>query len=230
MQTAITLKAFNGSMKTNTICRLHLAILGVALLVSSGLVVRAQSTNTDPLKSYTTCKVPGDLKIKEVTRRSNNDNHREVTTDKGKQKVSVVDGYRVMFAYPDVTYYFANVKIEQSVPDSFAADKEAIVNELKHFSSIKTAHPMTFADKTDLNGFEHYGIDREKIDVGGQVGIHVLFHNEAHLVVTIYFLNQSKAVFLNNRRFEDIKQYREIRDDFLNSYSECLKRVTEGKK
>ena len=216
-------------MKRSIICRSHLAIFGVALLVSSVLVVRAQSTNTDPLKSYTTCKGPGDLKIKEVTRRTGTDKHREVTTDNGKQKVSVVDGYRVMFAYPDLTYYFANVKIEQSAPDSFAADKEAIVNELKHYSSIKVDHPMKFQDKIILNGFEHYGMDRDKIDVGGQVGIHVLFHNEAHLVVTIYFLNQSKAVLLNNRRFEDIKQYRELRDDFLNSYSECLKRVADAK-
>jgi len=76
-----------------------------------------------------------------------------------------------------------------------------------------------------LNGFEQDGIDRHKIDGGGQVAIHVLFHDPSHLVVTIYFLNQSKAVFLNNRRFETIEQFCELRDEFLNSYSECLKRV-----
>jgi hypothetical protein len=215
-------------MKRNIICRSQFAIFAVAVLVSSVLIVRAQSTSTDLLKSYTTCKVPGNLKIKEVTRRIATNNYREVTTDNGKQKVSVVDGYRVMFAYPDLTYYFANVKIEQSAPDSYAADKEVLVNQLKHYSSIKEAHPMIFEDKTMLNDFEHYGMDRDKIDVGDQVGIHVLFYNPAHLVVTIYFLNQSKAVFLNNRRYEDIKQYRELRDDFLNSYSECLKRVADA--
>ncbi len=71
-------------------------------------------------------------------------------------------------------------------------------------------------------------MDREKIDVGDQVGIQVLFYDPARLVVTVYFLNQSKAVFLNNRRFETIKQYRELRDDFLNSYSACLKRVADS--
>jgi hypothetical protein len=216
-------------MKQNIICRSQLAIFAVALLVSSVLIVRAQSTGTDPLKSYTACKVSGNLKIKEVTRRTATDNYREVTTDNGKQKVSVVDGYRVMFAYPDLTYYFANVKLEQSAPNSYAADKEILVSQLKHYSSIKEAHPMIFEDKTMLNGFEHYGMDRDKIDVGDQVGIHVLFYDPAHLVVTVYFLNQSKAVFLNNRRYEDIKQYRELRDDFLNSYSECLKRVADLK-
>ncbi|HSE22911.1 MAG TPA: hypothetical protein VLB68_14695 [Pyrinomonadaceae bacterium] len=215
-------------MKRNIIYRSRLAIVAVAVLVSSALIVRAQSTSTDPLKSYTTCKVTGDLKIKEVTRRTAKDNYREVTTDSGKQKVSVVDGYRVMFAYPDLMYYFANVKIEQSAPDSYAADKEVLVNQLKHYSAIKEAHPMIFADKIMLNGSEHYGIDRDKIDVGDQVGVHLLFYDPAHLVVTVYFLNQSKSVFHNNRRYEDIKQYRELRDDFLNSYSECLKRVADA--
>jgi hypothetical protein len=207
---------------------LQLTIVALALSLSYLASVLAQTTNADQLKPYTACKVPGDLKIKQVTRRSAGDNYREVTTDNGKQRVSVVDGYRVMFAYADLTYYFANVKIEQSAPDSYARDKETVVNELKHYSSIKEATAMLFTDKTLLNGFEHYGMDRDKIDVGGQVAIHVLFYDPAHLVVTIYFLNQSKAVFLNNRRFETIKQFRELRDEFLNPYSECLKRVADA--
>lgn len=205
---------------------LQITITALVLLCSLA-IVSAQSGNADSLKPYTTCKVPGDLKIKQVTRRTAGDNYRQVTTDNGKQKVSVVDGYRVMFAYPDLTYYFTNVKIEQTAPDSYAADKEILVNELKHYSSMKEATAMIFTDKTILNGFEHYGMDRDKIDVGGQVAIHVLFYDPAHLVVKIYFLNQSKAVFLNNRRFETIKQFRELRDEFLNSYSECLKRVAD---
>ena len=206
---------------------LQLTIFALVLLLCSLALVRAQ-TPADPLKPYTTCRVPGDLKIKQVTRRTAGDNYREVTTDNGKQKVSVLDGYRVMFAYPDLTYYFANVKIEQSAPDSYSFDKEIVVNELKHYSSIKESTAMVFTDKTPLNGFEHYGMDRDKVDIGGQVGTHVLFYDPAHLVITIYFLNQSKAVFLNNRRFETIKQYRELRDDFLTHYSECLKRVADA--
>src|SRR5258708_6633152 len=203
----------------------QISIVALALSLSSLVAVRAQTASTDPLKPYTACKVPGDLKIKQVTRRTAGDNYREVTTDKGKQKVSVLDGYRVMFAYPDLTYYFANVKIEQSAPDRYSQDKEILINEQKHYSTIKEATGMPFTDKTLINGFEHYGIDRDKIDIGGQVGIHVLFYDPAHLVVTVYFLNQSKAVFANNRRFETIKQYQELRDDFLTHYSECLKRV-----
>ena len=209
--------------------RLHKLIIPVAaMLPFFPAVVGAQQASTDPLKPYTACKVPGDLRIKEVTRRKAGNQLREVITDKGKQKVSVVDGYRIMFAYPDLTYYFANVKIEQSAPDMYARDKETLVNQLKHYTSTKEATAMIFTDRMLVNGFEHYGLDRDKIDIGGQVGTHILFFDPAHLVVTIYFLNQSKAVFLNNRRFESIKQYQELRDDFLTHYSECLKRVADA--
>ena len=146
---------------------LKLAI-ALALLLSSPAVVAAQTGNADPLKPFTACKVPGDLKIKEVTRRSQGNNSREVTTDNGKEKVSVVDGYRVMFAYPDLTYFFANVKIEQSDSASYAHDKELVIKELRHFSTTKEATAIVFADKTLLNGFEHYGIDRDKWKLRGQ--------------------------------------------------------------
>ena len=207
---------------------LQISILALALFLSSVVVGRAQTATTDPLKPYTACKVPGDLKIKEVTRRTAREDSREVTTDNGKQKVSVLDGYRVMFAYPDLPYYFANVKIEQSDPARYLQDKEILINEKKHFATIKEATTTVFADKTLINGFEDYGFEREKIDVGGQVAVHVLFYDPVQLVVTVYFLNQSKAVFANNRRFESIKQFRELRDDFLSHYSECLKRVADS--
>jgi hypothetical protein len=209
--------------------RLHKLIIPVAaMLPFFPAAADAQQPSTDPLKPYTACKVPGDLGIKEVTRRKAGNQFREVITDNGKQKVSVVDGYRVMFAYPDLTYYFANVKIEQSAADSYARDKETLVNQLKHYTSTKEATAMIFTDQMLVNGFEHFGLDRDKIDIGDQVGTHILFFDRAHLVVTIYFLNQSKAVFLNDRRFENIKQYRELRDEFLTHYSECLKRVADA--
>lgn len=206
----------------------QLTNVALVILLSSLSFVRAQTSIAEPLKPYTACKVPGDLKIKEVTRRTAVDNYREVTTDKGKQKVSVLDGYRVMFAYPDLTYYFANIKIERSDPNRYEQDKEILISAQKHNATIKEATAIVFTDKKLLNDFEDYGIERDKIDVGGQVAIHVLFHDPAHLVVTIYFLNQSKAVFGNNRRFESIKGFRELRDDFLNHYSECLKRVADA--
>ena len=201
----------------------------VAIVLSTlPLVVFAQGTKTDPLKPYTKCKADGDMKIREIDRLPEKAKRfREVETEKGKEKVSLLDGYRVMFAFPDLPYYYANVKIEQSAADSYEQDKAILVNQLKFYTATKQATKTIFSDKTTLNGFEHYGVDRDKIDIGGTVGTHVLFYDSDQLVVTIYFLNQSKAALFNKRRFETIEEYGELRDKFLNSYSQCLKTVAD---
>ena len=208
----------------------------VIVIAASAVIVSGQTKSSlDPLKPYTTCKLPGDLKIKEVTRRPKSaEKYRELETGKGTEKVSVVDGYRVMFAYNDVFYYFANVKIEQSEPASYAQDKEKVINSLTNNAATKQATGIIYSDKTMLNGFEHYGTDRDKIDVGGTLGIHVLFYDANHLIVTIYLLNQDDkttgSLFGRNgkRRFSNIAEYQSLKDDFLSHYSECLKGMTEA--
>jgi hypothetical protein len=52
--------------------RLHKLLIPVAtMLAFLPAVVAAQQAGNDPLKPYTACKVvPGDLRIKEVTRRN----------------------------------------------------------------------------------------------------------------------------------------------------------------
>lgn len=209
--------------------RLTQTVVVAIVLSTFSLVAFAQDSKTDPLKPFTQCKADGGMKIKEVTRLpAKADRFRKVETEKGMEKVSVLDGYRVMFAFPDLTYYYANVKIEQSAADSYEQDKAILINQLKFYTSTKQATKMIFSDRTSLNGFEHYGLDRDKIDVGGVMGTHVLFYGSNQLVVTIYFLNQSKAIFLNNRRFETVEQYGELRDQFLNSYSQCLKSIADA--
>jgi hypothetical protein len=153
-----------------------------------------------------------------------------VKTENGQVKVSVIDAYRVMFSYSDLLYYFANVKIESSDPDSYNQDKENVISSLKYLADHKQATGIVFADKSDLNGFQHYGIDRDKIDVGGTVGTHVLFDDRHHLIVTIYLLNQDdknvfRAMAGGPRRFRDIDEYKPLRDEFLTKYSECLSKV-----
>ena len=207
--------------------------LMIAISAWSTNISGQSQSKSDPLKPYTTCSMPGDLKVKEVTRRSKGDNYRYIKTAKGNEKVSVADGYRVMFAYSDVRYFFANVKIEESDPASYLDDKEKVINEQKYYSSTKQATGIIFTDKTMLNGFEHYGIDRDKIDVGGQVGIHLLLYDAEHLIITVYILNQddknlSRSTF-GQRHFNNIEEYRTLKDDFLNEYSECLKKVADAK-
>ena len=209
------------------------SIFLIALLVLATTQAQSKS-DTDPLKPYTKCEWPGDLKIKEVTRRDpkSRQKYREVTTDKGTERVSVLDGYRVMFAYRDVLYFFANVKVELSDPQSYEEDKQKVIDDLKRAAATDRVSKVVYSDRTILNGFEHYGVDRDIIDVGGSIGIHVLLYDPRHLIVTVYLLNQDdrdrfRSLF-GRRRFHNIDEYRALRDDFLNHYSECLKRVADA--
>lgn len=199
--------------------RMLITVLSIIMALPGTTFSNQSKNNNDPLKLYTTCKLEGDLEVRDITRGSKSaPKYREVTTAKGNERVSVIDGYRVLFGYKDVSYYYANVKIEQSDPQSYAQDKEIVINELRHLSSNPAAK-ILFSDKAMLNGFEHYGIDRDVIDVGGTIGIHVLFYEADNLIITIYFLNQEKK----KRRFNNIEEYRTLRDSFLNRYTECLK-------
>jgi hypothetical protein len=197
-----------------------IAVLSILMALPATTSANQSKNNNDPLKPYTTCKSEGDLEVRDISRGSKSaPKYREVTTAKGEHRVSVIDGYRVMFGYKDVSYYYANVKIEQSDPQSYAQDKGIVIDELKHLTSSDQASKILFADKAMLNGFEHYGIDRDAIDVGGVISIHVLFYEADNLIITIYFLNQEKK----KRRFNNVEEYRTLRDSFLNRYTECLK-------
>jgi len=207
--------------------------LMVGVLGPPSIATAQSKSNTDPLKAFTKCSSQADLKVKEVTRRpKSTEKHRYVLTASGKAKVSVIDGYRVMFGYRDLPYYFANVKLEQSEPSSYAQDKEKVVSELKYLSSTKQATGNIFSDKTMLNGFEHYGLDRDTLDVGLTVGTHLLLYDPGHLVITVYFLNQDDrrgagSTAGNVRRFKNLDEYHQLKDDFLNRYSECLQKIAE---
>ena len=180
--------------------------------------------DSDPLKPFTTCELGGDLNVKLVTRRPKSAGpYREVTTANGSEKVSVIDGYRVMFGYRDVRYFFANVKIEQSNAGDYAQDKERVINQLKDLSRPTPNQwpKKLFTNKEVLNGFEHYGTDLSEIDVGGSLGMHVLLDDAKQLIITVYILNQEKK----KRRFNNIEEYSVLKTDFLNRYSECIRGV-----
>src|SRR5882762_6154379 len=125
-----------------------LIITLLIVIPASHVIVSGQSkSNLDPLKPYTTCKLPGDLKIEEVRRRPKSaEKYRQVDTAKGSERVSVVDGYRVMFAYKDLFYFFANVKIEQSDPASYLRDKERVLSDLEYSASTEKATGIIYTD------------------------------------------------------------------------------------
>ena len=203
-------------------------ILGVLFSVT----VAAQSrASADPLKPFTKCKPGNGLKVSELTRYVKTGRmQREVQTASGVEKVSVVDGYHLAFRFRDLSYNYASVKLEQSDAPVYLQNREAIIASLKYLSTSDQGTPIVFTDKSMLNGFEHYGIDRDRIDVGEVVGTRVFFSDRLRLTITIYFLNQldrrpTQQRSGGNRKFDSIAEYHPLRDEFLTNYSECLEKV-----
>lgn len=199
-------------------------ILGLLLSMTVAAQVKPAD---DPLKPLSECNPGSGLEFLERVRYvGTRPIQREVTTARGTEKVPVVDGYHVAFRFDDLHYKLVSVKIEESDEAVYLRNKLAIISSLKFLSTSEQATPIAFTDKSMLNGFEHYSIDRDRIDAGEVLGTHVLFYDADRLMVTVYFLNQPNQDSVQRaggkRKVTSIEQYRALRDDFLANYSQCL--------
>ena len=181
--------------------------------------IQKPSTNADSLKPYLTCEFDDGLYIKETTGRgSSAENYREIKMGNETKRVSVIDGYRVMFAYKGARYFFANMKVERSDPKEYERDKANLIDQLKYYAATEKPK-MIYRARTLINGYESYGLDREVMDYGGVIGNHIIILDAEHVIVTVYFLNQGKEA----RRFHNLEEYHGLRDRFLDRYTTCIK-------
>jgi hypothetical protein len=142
---------------------------------------------------------------------------RSVDTQDGTRNIILLDGYRVLITYQG-TEAFVNLKAERLQSESYARDKQTLLESLefaaKHTPDMESSKPMRYI----VNGIALYGIDRKQLS-GGVLSIYNLFQDSDHIVVTMYLLNDEAA----NRKFQTIKEYREIRDRFLRVYTACVR-------
>lgn len=189
------------------------------VFVCSGTLAQQPAPKPESLKPYLKCEFDDGLYIKETQRRSKSaENFREIKMGDQTKKVSVVDGYRVMFAYEGARYFFANLKVERSDAEQYAQDKAALIDMLKYYAATEKPK-MIYRDLTLINGYESYGLDREIMDHGGVLGNHIIFLDNEHVIITVYFLNQGREA----RRFKNLEEYYALRDRFLNQYTTCIK-------
>lgn len=175
------------------------------------------SGRDDSLKPYTSCQFEDGLKVVQVDRLPKVVTSRTETTSGGEKRVSLLDGYRIMVAYPK-TDFFANIKAERSDPAEYANDKETVLEGLKwalaHSKEMESQEPI----RVSYNGFEGYAINRKSL-TGNTLGITALFSDADQHIITIYFLNQDAK----RRKFQTIEEWRALRDGFLNRYTSCVK-------
>jgi hypothetical protein len=138
---------------------------------------------------------------------------REVGFGDKTERVSVVDGYRVMYSYPR-TYWFANLKAERSDPSRYSEDKRIVT---ENFVALAGADDSTVL--TNFSDRSFVGQTLTKRELGGStLGITQILSDEDSVIVTIYFMNQHPE----NRAFQTYEEFIALRDGFVRGYIECV--------
>ena len=138
---------------------------------------------------------------------------REVGIGSKSQRVSVIDGYNVMYSYAR-TYPFANLKAERSDPSKYLEDKEIVTS---YFADIAKADGNSDLVNFSGQGFSGQTLTKREL-TGTTLGITQVLWDEDSIIVTIYFLNQAPE----NRRFKTYEEFISLRDSFIRGYIECV--------
>lgn len=168
------------------------------------------------LSAYTHCTFSDNLKIVETAPLDQGLSARSVDTAHGPRTIDLLAGQRIMLAYP-YTDFYANIKAEKLPTYNYPALKTALI---ENFDSLLASGETTRNTdlKPTLNRFDIRGMDRDTLQ-GGVLGIYLLFDDPSHTVTTVYLLNQEPFA----RKFQTIQQYRQLRDQFLSTYTACIR-------
>ena len=194
-----------------------LAAAGQNAPAQSGVPAPAPAPIPKPLLPYTSCDFPDSLRVVEVDRVDPSVTSRTVETASGTQRIDLLSGVRVLFAYP-LTDIFANAAVELLPPDRYAAEKKILLANIAYLESRPHGPMRAEALPVGLHGFEVHGDDYYKLE-GSVLGMYLLFDDPAHVVTTIHFLNQEAW----QRKFQTIDQYGRLRDNFLRNYTGCIR-------
>lgn len=169
------------------------------------------------LSPYTSCEFTDGLNVVEVDPLAPGVHTRSVETAQGARDIPMEAGERIMFAYP-LTGFYANVKAEVLPAAQYPELKKVLLASEWYAMAHTPGSERNTNLPADLHGFDVYGQDRQNLE-GGVLGMYLLFDDAAHVVTTVYFLNQEAW----QRKFQSIQEYRQLRDRFLTAYTGCIR-------
>jgi hypothetical protein len=138
---------------------------------------------------------------------------REVEFGGKRQRVSVVDGYRVVYSYPR-KFYFASLRAERSDPSTYARDKQTVTLILAEMAKADGSTDLIdFSDR----GFSGQTLSKRELS-GRTLGMTQIFADEDSIIVTIYFHNHVPEM----RKFQTYEEFISLRDSFIRGYIECV--------
>jgi len=191
----------------------RITLCAAMFAVWAGAALAQPAVPNSALLPYASCQFQDGLEIVERGLLPPNVTSRPVDTDSGPRQIDLQAGIQVMFAYPNTDFY-ANTKVELLPAEHYMKLKRDLLDNFQHIAHDNTVNS---ALHSPMNGLEIHGLDREKLE-GGVLGIYLFFDDAAHVVTTIYLLNQEPQ----SRKFQSMEEYRALRDRFLSAYTGCV--------
>ena len=187
-----------------------------ALFLAALLHIPSAAAEQSPLVSYTQCPLTGNLKATSIIRGAVMARERKVDTEAGQRTISVADGYKVMFAFPD-TADFVNLKVERSVAGRYAADKQAVLDQMQQMVKRAPAGSGAGLERRIENGIDIAAINNTAL-VNGVISFTTLFDDRQEVIATAYLLNQDPK----RRAFQNFDDYKALRDGFVRDFTACM--------
>jgi hypothetical protein len=188
-----------------------------AIFLAAGMGSTIKAQETDVLKPYTSCHFSDGLQIVKIDPLAAGVTSRPVETADGVRHIDMIAGLRIMLAYP-LSDFYANIKVESLPADHYAELKRWLIENYDYILSTSKDSRANTSLHSPVEGFDIRGNDRDKL-AGGVLGLYLAFDDKAHVVTTMYLLNQEPY----ERKFQNIEEYGKLRDSFVPAYLACVR-------
>lgn len=145
-------------------------------------------------------------------RPKNLEHWREVKIADSSRRISVVDGARLIYAYPN-TGPFARMMVEQSDWNSYAEDVQTAQQSLEETARNGDDNylPLT------LTGASGQSVTKKQM-AGETLGITQLYFDTDRMIVSMYYLNPPP----DKARFKSLEEFTLLRQRFEAGYVQCV--------
>jgi hypothetical protein len=225
------------------------ALLSFSLLLAGQALAADLPAVPAPFAKLVPTAFPNGLMLVELARVHDDGQHArtvEIAADapdapSRQEKVSVADGVRAMYAFPG-TQYFANTKIEISVPGHYAQDKATVLDALTHQCASMKAHIDAYVgshpdvrakldqvvakgkayvtyESGSLQGYDYAICTQNALNLSGSVPAMLnIFVPQREVIVTAYLLQQKQS------KFKTIDEFLGMQREFIDGYIDFLRR------
>lgn len=139
---------------------------------------------------------------------------REVKIGESSKRISVVDGVRLIYAYPG-NGPFARMMVEQSDWNSYVDDIQTAQQALEETARGSGAHLQPLV----LTGASGHSVTKKEM-AGETLGSTQLYFDADRTIVSVYYLNPAPE----KARFKSLQEFSPLRERFEASYVQCVAR------